>query len=103
MLGTTPVGSDDDACASRSATPWRLRCRSDDSSNSAVTTDSPGIDCERSEVIPASPPIACSTGRVTCASTAAACSPGASVWITTCAGANSGNTSRLAPVIRNRP
>ncbi len=69
--------------ANRSFTTCRARNTSLCSSNTAVTTDNPWIDCERMDSTLATPLIAFSTGRVTSDSTSSGERPGASVWITT--------------------
>jgi len=63
-----------------------------------LTTDSPGMDCERTISTPEVPASAASIGWVTCNSTSSADRPGASAWITTWLGENSGKTSRFARV-----
>ncbi len=79
-----------------SASTWRARYTSASSGKTAVTTDSPWIDSERSASSPETPPSAASIGSVTSSSTCSGANPGASVWITTCGGAKSGSTSSFA-------
>src|SRR6185503_1334975 len=64
--------------------------------STAVTTDNPWIDCERTTAMPCTPLIASSNGLVTSSSTCSGESPGASVWMETCSRANSGKTSSRA-------
>ncbi len=64
--------------------------------STAVITESPWMDCDRTSAIPFTPLIASSSGLVTRISTCSAEKPGASVWMETCGGANSGKTSSLA-------
>ena len=94
--GPTPSGSRGVASPTCSASSCRAASTSTSSRNTAVTTERPWIDSERSASIPARPPTADSIGWVTSISTCSGARPGASVWITVCGGANSGSTSSLA-------
>jgi hypothetical protein len=69
---------------------------SSSSASTAVMTDRPWMDCDRTAAMPSTPLIASSSGLVTSTSTCSGERPGASVWIETCGGANSGKTSRRA-------
>jgi hypothetical protein len=89
----TPSGRRPASAASRSLTRWRTRSTSLPALNTAVITDRPWIEVERSVSKPGRPPTATSTGWVTSTSTCSESSPGASVWTVTVGGANSGNTS----------
>ena len=89
----TPSGRRPASAASRSLTRWRTRSTSLPALNTAVITDSPWIEVERSVSNPGRPPTATSTGWVTSTSTCSESRPGASAWIVTVGGANSGKTS----------
>jgi hypothetical protein len=91
--GATPAGRRAAMSARLSATSWRERYGSASSVNTAVTTESPWIDSERSASMPATPPSALSIGVVTSRSTCSGARPGASVCTTASGGAKSGNTS----------
>jgi hypothetical protein len=71
--------------------------------NVMITTDSPGIDSERSVAKPAAPLTALSMRLVTSSSTCSGAKPGASVWMSTCEGTNSGNTSSGERVTPQHP
>ncbi len=73
------------------------------SASTAVMTESPWMDCERTVAIPSTPLIASSIGLVTSTSTCSGERPGASVWMDTCGGANSGKTSSREPATTPAP
>ena len=79
MLGVMPFGILLAKVARRSATTWRLRYTSVPSLKITVTTESPGIDCERISSMPTVPEMLCSIGWLTNDSTRSVESPGASV------------------------
>ena len=92
----TPRGSSPAASTSRSPRPCLAAKMSVPSLKTAVTTERPWIDWERSASRFPRPLIAFSTGRVTSDSTCSGVSPGASVWTITSGGTKSGKTSSLA-------
>ncbi len=89
-----PAGSELPNSDSRSEIPCRAMCTSTPSANVIVTTESPGMDSERSVASPEAPFTAFSICLVMSSSTCCGANPGASVWMSTCEGTNSGNTSK---------
>ena len=62
ILGMTRAGNRPARVASHSATTWRLRYTSVPSLKMTVTTDKPGIDCERIMAMPTVPEMLFSIG-----------------------------------------
>src|SRR5918997_7143801 len=101
--GLAQVGMCGRTWATRSWTSWRALVSSVPFSKMSLIDDSCETDFERSSLSPGMPWSTSSIGTVTSSSTSAEELPSAIVWISTCGGANSGNTSTLAPGISNAP
>ena len=104
MVGAfTPKGSSPAVSTNRSASICRAMWMSVFSLKTAVITDRPAMDSERSEAMLPRPLMVCSIGRVTSASTCSGDKPGASVCTSTCGGTKLGNTSSLACAATHKP